>query len=871
MNKLILIDGNSLLYRGFFATRIFTTTDGFPTNALFSLSNMLIKILEQDKPDYIIAAFDTPTPTFRHVMYEEYKAQRKAPAPELISQMEPARSLIRNFGIHVIEAPGYEADDIIGTISLMASKKNIETHIYTGDLDSLQLIDDNTSVYITAKGVSDINVYNEQSVQDRYCVSPLGMIDFKGLKGDTSDNIPGVPGIGDKTAANLLKEYGSIEGIYNSIASMKESKVKSNLIEYKDQAFLSKELATIDRDIPIEFDFSYALFDQPNYLALKGDFIKYQFRSLMKYIPENVAGISDESSIIDSSDTPDVVLIDSDVSFEKLVSTLKKANKISVYLNMGSLDNIKSVSVYLDNTLYEIPMKQPADNLGIIIFDEPFGVDIFDLESVFSDQSIQKTVYDAKAVYKLLFANGVEIKGIDFDIMLGSYLLDPAKNTNSLEGISFNLLGKTDNINAYTIKLLRDILVSKLDELSLKLHDEIELPLAFVLAKMELLGIELDSSVLKDMSEKLDLSIKALTQSIYKQSGAEFNIASSKQLTEVLFDKLQIPYPKDSKKRSTGAEILELLDYDEYPIIKDILQFRELSKIKNTYTDSLINLIDSKTGRIHTTFNQTVTSTGRLSSSEPNLQNIPIRTEIGRGIRKAFVSSKGYSLISADYSQVEFRIFAHITRDEWLVNAFKQDMDIHTATAATLFGVDEDKVDSDMRRKAKTLNFAILYGMADFTLSKQLGCSVKEAREFIDKYFARFPNVKKTTEQIIADAENTGYVSTILGRRRYIPEINSENRQVRMAAQRAAVNMPFQGSSADIIKLAMVNISDILAGKDAYILLQIHDELLIEAPDNNITEIAAILKDGMEHAYELIVPLKTDVKIGKNWLDMEKI
>jgi len=868
MKKLILIDGNSLLYRAFFAIRIFTTTDGFPTNALYGLASMLIKILKE-KPDYAIAVFDTKDKTFRHEMYNDYKAHRKPPSEELIMQMQPARELIRNFGVTVLELSGYEGDDLIGTISRMASENQIETSIYTGDLDALQLINKNVSVYHTVRGVTDILIYDENAVYNRYGLKPSDMIDYKSLKGDSSDNIPGVPGIGDKTAMTLIKEYGSLEDLYTSIDNMKESKIKKNLIDFKEQAFLSKDLATINSYAPINIDFENILYIGPDFPSLKTTFIKYDFKSLMSFLPQDESIL--ETKITHKFLTP--IYIENDKDFYDLKEKMLSSEEVSFYFDMDiKSQKVFSMSVYISTeNLYSIPIKHHDFDLGLIVFDEPFAANLSELSDFFSSDKIKKVVYDAKNTYKILCSRNIKLSGICFDIMLGAYLLDPSRTSYEFSDLIFSYIGIKDRKEAKTLYDLKNILYEKLlNTSSLKLHDDLELPLSFVLAEMETCGIELDSPVLRVISEKISQKLVEVTQNIYNISGEDFNIASPKQLSEVLFTKMAIPYPEKGASRSTSADILHMIS-EEYPIAKEILLYRELTKIKNTYTDNLPLLMDSKTGRLHTTFNQTGTSTGRLSSSNPNIQNIPIRTDLGREIRQAFVSSKDYTLISADYSQVEFRIFAHITGDQWLMDAFNQDLDIHTATAVSLFNVPTEEVTTEMRRDAKTLNFAILYGMADFTLSKQLNSTVKEAKEFIDSYFAKFPKVKETTARIISEAEKNGYVETIFGRRRLIPDINNSNRNIRLAAQRAAVNMPFQGSAADIIKFAMINVSENLKKMGGKILLQVHDELLIEAPDNKIHEAVNVLREDMENSIKLNVPLKTDVKIGKNWYSMEKI
>ncbi|MBR4748681.1 MAG: DNA polymerase I [Abditibacteriota bacterium] len=902
MKKLLLLDGNSLLYRAYFAGRPLSTREGFPTNALYGLSNMVFSILEKDAPDYIIAAFDTPQPTFRHEAYAEYKAQRKPPEDALVQQMQPARELLSAFGLQVIEKPGFEGDDIIGTIARVASEKGMETHIYTGDLDTLQLVEPSVRVYHTVKGVSEIVMYDNDRIMERYGIGADRMVDFKGLKGDTSDNIPGVPGIGDKTASKLIAEYGSIEGLYQNIDSLKPGKMKDSLVENKSLALLSCSLARIDTRVPLDSDPLAEKYTEPHWGALLELFRKYEFRSLMDRIPAgaeaeeapgaaapepDAAAPAAEEALPEAAgkpappERPETVRVDSEGGLRALKEALAGAGRIALLAD----EELREMSIYAGGRLWELPVSGRTGQ-GLMVFDEPFAASLEELKPYLEDPELKKTVYSAKQLYKSLIGRRVCLRGADSDLSLAAYLKDSGAFSAIIRDYKKPAPGKRGREDAFVIKrlwqeafgaevkgdafmlqTLLDRYYGALGQEEKELCDRIEIPLSTVLGDMERRGIEADKTALTEMSGRFQQELDLISERIYAAAGETFNIASPRILRDVLFDKMAIPYPKKGGANSTSEEILSPLAA-EYPICGDVLRYRELAKLKSTYADALADNIDPSTGRIHTSFNQTLTTTGRLSSSDPNLQNIPVKTEEGREIRKAFVAGAGYTLISADYSQVEFRLFAHITRDPWLIEAFGRGLDFHTAAAATLFGVEQSEVTPDMRRRAKTLNFAILYGMQEFTLAGELGCSVKEAKEFTREYFDRFPLVKKTKEEILDKARQRGWVSTIMGRRRYVPNINGGTRPARLAEERAAVNMPFQGSAADIIKLAMINLHRRLKGTDAELLLQIHDELVVEAPEAKAADIARLVREEMENAYPLLVPLTCEVKLGDNLGDM---
>lgn len=869
MKKIYLIDGNSLLYRAYFSTAPLTNNEGFPTNALFGFSNMLIRILAK-KPDYVLAAFDTKGPTFRHEMFEGYKAQRKPPEEALIKQMAPARELCRAFGVTVVEMPGYEGDDILGTAAKRCHENGIESCIWTGDLDTLQLIDSDISVYHTVKGVSDVKIYSFGEVADRYGVSVEQFVDYKGLKGDTSDNIPGVPGIGDKSAAKLLNEFGSIEGIYENIESMKESKIKRNLIEFKDQAYLSKTLAKINTDIPLESDFSQWEFKGFNDALLYKLATEYQFRSLYSAI--DMTKISEESAERpEQPEEKEPQIIDNDKSLENLINDFEKESEISLFFDfVPETGRFVSCSLYSENLgMFSVTMEKTESLFDTIIFDEPFHLEIRQLKDIFENENIRKIVWSAKNLIKVLKKNKIQIKNIGFDTYLGAYCKDAGRSFDSLSKLVYDLFGCEMEESAYTNYLAYKKLYSQLEKnKSLDLLMNMEQPLAYVLADMELVGIEIDTDKLVNLSNYLEREMKEKEESIYKWAGHPFNILSPKQLASVLFEELEIPYPTKSKKYSTGAEILEMLG--DYPIVNLVLEYRELAKVKSTYADALVKQVNYQTGRVHTTFNQTGTSTGRLSSENPNIQNIPNREGVGMKVREAFVAAKEHTLISCDYSQIEFRLFAHITGDEELIRAFQAGTDFHTATAMNIFDCNEEEVTKDMRSAAKTMNFAILYGMGAYTLSKQLGKTVKEANQFINEYFDRFPKIKETKEEILKSAREKGYVSTVMGRRNYVGDLKGGNFFAKQMRERAAVNMPFQGSAADIMKTAMNNLYKRIKEENLNlrILLQVHDEIVCECPDNEAEKYAEIIKYEMENAYTLKVPLTAECKIGKNWAEM---
>ncbi len=898
--KLIAIDGNSLLYRAFYAVRYLSTSEGIPTNAVYGLTTMLLKVLEEN-PDYVVVAFDTPQPTFRHEAYVEYKAQRKAIPEALIQQGEIARELIRAFNIPIVEVPGYEADDVIGALAAKAKERGIETIVVTGDLDALQLVNNYVKIMTTQRGVSDVVVYDVNAVVERFGLSPEQIPDFKGLKGDPSDNIPGVPGIGDKTAAELLMKYGTIENLLEHLCELPDGKIKSALEQHKEQALLSKRLATIVTELPIEIDLAQFRTREPDYDALRDLFVRLEFRTMLKRLPE-VAAAEGKRPAEERTTVGPYQVVKSPEDLVTLKSSLTENGKCSVHCAVSDTKPIRAELYGIclcageGQTAYaevQDPVSKDLPNTTLGFHGYRFALD--EIRDVLEAHEISKYCHDSKIAYGALLRRGITLNGVAFDTMLAAYLIDPTRGSYDIGDIAFERLslelpdfiarnGEFDTksdlhelaaricAECEAIYRLQPILDAKLKEDGLDwLYYNVELPLARVLAEMELTGVAIDVEQLEALSATLAVDIRNTEQRIYEMAGEEFNIGSPKQLQRILFEKMGLAAAKKTKTGfSTSAAVLEEMAAD-YPIVQEILNWRELTKIKSTYADALPKLINPETGRIHTSLNQTATATGRLSSSDPNLQNIPIRTDLGRQIRKAFIASGDNVLVSADYSQIELRVLAHFTNDENLVHAFENDEDIHTATACVIFNCSPEDVSPEMRRRAKTINFAVIYGMADFTLGRQLGISTHEAREYINTYFSKFPGVKKYTEEIVETARELGFVTTMFGRRRYLPDIHSTKHAVRMFAERAAINTPIQGTAADLMKIGMLRVHNLLAGTNAKMLLQVHDELLFECPPSEVKRVAELAREGMGNVHQMRVPLKVDVKVGKNWAEMEAV
>lgn len=866
MKKILLIDSNSLMNRAFYALPPLTNSDGIHTNAIYGFTNMILKIQDEIVPDYIIATFDKKAPTFRHNEYAEYKAGRKKMPPELAEQFPLTKELLGYLGVPIFELDGFEADDLLGTLSKKAEEDNIEVYVLTGDKDALQLASDTTNIIITKKGVSEKEIYNRQRMQDDFGVTPLEFIDVKGLMGDKSDNIPGVPGIGEKTAYKLIQTYGSVEGVLNNIADISGKKIKDNLETYSEQAIFSKKLATIMRDVPIEFSWDEALHNENiDKKKVRELLIKLEMKSLLSRFQEE--------NVLEEKDDINSQTITTISDFKNLIDKISKDVYIISELieeNVFSKININRLYLSSNNEIFIIEcLKMENEN------SEKY-VEV--LKLLFENEQIKKYSYRIKNTLTVLRKFNIEPKGIEFDVELAAYIIDSSKGKYPLESLLEKYLnkgikaeGEEEKVfEAYNLKSLVDILREKLKEDEMEdLYYNVELPLANVLSSMEAEGFNINKTMLEELSVSFKKEIDKTGNKIYELAGEEFNINSPKQLGKILFEKLDLPPVKKTKTGySTNAEVLEKL-VDKHPIIKEITYYRQITKIYSTYIEGLKAVIDED-GGIHSSFNQTVTTTGRLSSTEPNLQNIPIKYEMGRAIRKVFIPKETEDvLISADYSQIELRVLAHMAKDENMLHAFRENIDIHTKTASEVFKVPLDEVTKLMRGRAKAVNFGIVYGISDFSLSQDLGITKKEAAEYMHIYFDRYPKIQGFLHEVIEKAKEFGYVLTILNRRRFIPEILSSNKILKALGERLAMNAPIQGSAADIIKIAMIRVYEKLKenGLKSKLILQVHDELILNVKTDELEEVKELVKNEMEHVLELNVPLEVDVNIGDTWYD----
>ncbi len=831
--KLLLIDGNSIMNRAFYGIRALSTKDGIFTNAIFGFINILEKELAAEKPDAAAVAFDLRAPTFRHKAYDLYKANRKGMPEELAMQMPLIKDILSFMGITYLEKEGYEADDIIGTLAAMCDKQGDKCVIITGDRDDLQLVSDNVTCKLTVtKGGSNETVsYTPAVFFEKYGFEPKKLIDLKALWGDSSDNIPGVAKVGEKTATELVTKFGTVEEIYENIDSLDiKDTLRARLIEGKDSAFLSKQLATIVQDMPLDVGISDLAIKEKDTKNLLEIYTKLELRKF-------AAALMDEAPTETAATQSRTVMTEKEVS--DFVGKCKRvsvvASEDSIFVSDGS--EVIEFSVSLATPLLEANTQLVL--VGVKDFMQHIG----------------------------------EIDGgrVSFDILLAAYLLDPGASSYKAEGLILEYLGVNAGdcaSQAVLMLKLADVMSAKLVEFGMeKLYSDIELPLSFVLYNMEKRGVLADRQALQTLGESLAKSIEKEEKLIYDMSGEQFNINSPKQLGEVLFDKLGLPGGKKGKNGAykTDADRLQKLAVD-YPIVKLVLDYRQLSKLKSTYTDGLVKVI-AENGRIHSSFNQTVTVTGRISSTEPNLQNIPVRTELGRELRRMFVAGEGNVLVDADYSQIELRVLAHMADDAVMVKAFTEDKDIHSITASQVFGVELDNVTPEMRSKAKAVNFGIVYGISAFGLAEDIGVSNKEAKAYIEAYFEKYTGIKHFLDKTVENAANDGYVTTLFGRRRYMPELSSSNFMVRSFGERAARNTPIQGTAADIIKYAMVRTEKALEGLKAKLILQVHDELIIECPEDETQKVKEILRREMEGAADLSVPLKVDIGVGKSWYD----
>lgn len=874
MEKLVLIDGNSVAFRAFYALPLLSNDKGVYTNAVYGFAQMLLKILQDEQPTRILVAFDAGKTTFRHQTFEDYKGGRQKTPPELSEQMPFIHKLLDAMDIAHYEIDQYEADDIIGTLAGRAQKKGWAVNIFTGDKDLLQLVDEQITVTLTKKGTTDVDAYDQDRVQERYGFTPEKITDMKGLMGDSSDNIPGVPGIGEKTALKLLSQFGTLEGVLADLDTVSGKKMKERLQENREQAKMSKQLAVIERQVPVDVSF-----DDMNYINEFSEEAVHVFKEL------GFASLLERMNI-DVASPEDAEMTDLDFEVVDDISKKHLASPSSLVVEVLNenyhQEDILGFAVVHANGRYFFPKDVAAHS------------EIF--QQWAEDPGNEKIVFDAKQAVVSLRWQGIEMSGVRFDIQIASYLLNPAESSQDLAKIcrekgyknvyaDETIYGKGAKQQVPDEQTLADHLVRKADALwhlrdtfatdlenndQYSLFVDLEMPLSIVLGKMEFFGVAVDVERLREMGKELEARLAQIEKEIHELAGESFNINSPKQLGPVLFEKLQLPVIKKTKTGySTSAEVLEKLQ-DKHEIIDKILHYRTLGKLESTYIEGLLKVVHEDTGKIHTRFNQALTQTGRLSSTEPNLQNIPIRIEEGRKIRQAFVpSQKNWQLFSADYSQIELRVLAHICGDERLIEAFRTEMDIHTKTAMDVFDVASDHVTDGMRRQAKAVNFGIVYGISDYGLSQNLGISRKEAGLFIERYFESYPKVKQYMDDIVQKAKQDGYVTTMLHRRRYLPEITSRNFNRRSFAERTAMNTPIQGSAADIIKKAMIEMDERLQQENVQtrMLMQVHDELIFETPEDEIERLKTIVPAVMEHTVELSVPLKVDYAYGPTWYD----
>lgn len=865
--RFLVLDGSSLIFRAFYALPGLSDSHGQPTGAIFGFSNMLTKLMAEQQPDLMVLAFDKSRHTFRTERYADYKGTRDKTPEELLSQFPLLREFAANMGIPFLEKDNYEADDIIGTLATQAAAKGYDVRVITGDRDALQLVRPNLRVLLTKKGISEIKDYDTAAFEEEYGFEPLKLIDLKGLMGDTSDNIPGIPGVGPKTASKLLLAYGSVENVLAHVEDVSGKKLKERLMEYADQARLSKELATIELHVPeIEFvEADYRI--QPDMEKMQAFCDAHELRAVWRNF-ERLFGPAELA--LDLGDTGDAAA--QDLSYDLWDEAAIKAAAEAPYLAVSGI--FSGLAPFASLEGLAVVAGPDAEKAGFVTKNSAAFPALLNL----LESAQQAAVFGLKRYDQA----GVRGQNDFFDIELAAYLLEPERSKYALPELSQKYLQEmapesfADERSqavweAKTISRLYPLLGAKLEEEELThLMKTVELPLVEVLAAMEQNGVYVNRAHLAEKTEEVADRLQTIEQSIYEMAGHTFNLNSPKQLGTVLFEELDLPVRKKTKTGySTNAEVLESLRL-EHPIVEQILAYRLWSKLKSTYLDGITGLIRTDTGRVHTSFNQTVTATGRLSSSDPNLQNIPVRTEEGRMIRALFEPGEGYDyLLSADYSQIELRLLAHMSGDENFIDAFKRGQDIHARTAAEVFGIPLEEVTPELRRHAKAVNFGIVYGISDFGLARNLHISRKEAGDYISRYFERYPGVRAFMDKVVAEAHETGYVTTMFGRRRELPAIKSRNFNQRMLAERMAMNTPIQGTAADVIKLAMIAAYHRLkeAGVKSRILLQVHDELVLEVVESELDVVQAILRESMEHVVALSVPLSIDIHWGRNWAE----
>lgn len=887
---LYLIDGSSYIFRAFYGVRqALSNSSGLPTNALYGFVTMLQKVVRDERPDYLVVAFDSKEKTFRHDIYPEYKANREAPPEDLVKQFPYFEPIVKAFNISSVKIPGYEADDIIGTLARMGEEGGLEVTIVSGDKDMMQLINPNIAMLDTMKNKK----FGPDDVVEKFGVGPDKVIEVMGLMGDSSDHIPGVKGVGPKTASELIRKYGSIQGLYDRLDEIDKVKLKEKLEADREKAFLSRRLVTIDRNMQLACRIDEMAVRAPDNQALSELFGELEFTSLM---PDMTGESSDGATAIPVIDRSYQSILD-EKQFESLLSQLRSVKEFALDLETTSKRPVKAEAVGISFSFKEgeacyLPVGH--NYLGV-----PRQLDrkeVFQrLKPILEDPNIGKCGQNIKYDLIVLAREGIDLKGITFDSMLASYVLDPSRRGHGMDDLAREFLGEKtitykevvgtgqkeigfeqvdiERATEYAAEdaditwRLTGVLRPKLRGDDLKLFNELELPLIEVLAEMEMNGVFLDGKHLENLSRTMDKQLRGFEKEIFALAGEEFNINSPKQLAVILFEKLKLPTTKKTKTGySTDVSVLEDLSM-QHELPDKILSYRQLGKLKSTYADALQQDVFKKTGRVHTSFNQTVAATGRLSSSDPNLQNIPIRTEMGREIRKAFIAEGDGMLLSADYSQVELRILAHLSQDKALIDAFEKGEDIHTRTAAEIFRKPLHEVDGETRRLAKAVNFGVVYGLSAFGLSRQLKISPRDAKQFIDQYFELYRNVKIYMEETIESARKSGFTITMMNRRRYMPDLHSKNRQVRESAERVAINTPVQGSAADLIKLAMINLSrELRRGKfKSRMILQVHDELVFECPVSEKGKMLELVRKEMEGVIKLRVPLVVDIGWGKNW------
>lgn len=850
--KLLVLDGNSIINRAFYGIKLLTTKDGRYTNAIYGFMNIFYKLCDELHPDSVAFAFDLKAPTFRHKMYDEYKAGRKPMPPELAEQMPVLKDLLRALGYKIVTKEGYEADDILGTLAF-SCKEGDECYIATGDRDSLQLVGDNVKVLLasTKMGRPETNIYDVKRIKDDYGVTPHQLIDIKALMGDSSDNIPGVSGVGQKTAQSLISELGSIQNIYDNIDTIDiRETLRNKLKNDKDSAFMSYKLGEICKSVPIETDYSFYVPDEGD----KGEALSI-LRSLEMYKLIDKIGLN----TVTYDAKPENTTVKEYKRVNSLNAFLLKANKLYFVYSVKD-GRFESLAACNGDDICEVNTENDSEVEAFI--------------NILEDENTEKYTFNIKPLYAYAFSHGFEIKNVKMDLMLAAYLLNPSAKDYDIEKLAaeYNVYYEADggfsalSETVYPLTVKLSALLEERDQM--ELLSNIELPLAEVLASMEKIGVKVDKSGIEAFGDMLGERIKGLQSRIYELAGEEFNINSPKQLGEILFVKLAIPTKKKTKSGfSTNAEVLEKLA-DEYEIVKFILEYRTYTKLKSTYCDGLLKEIAAD-GRIHSTFNQTETRTGRISSTEPNLQNIPVRTELGREMRKFFIADDGKVLVDADYSQIELRVLSDIADDKAMIDAFNNGDDIHAITASQVFKMPLQMVTPLMRSRAKAVNFGIVYGIGAFSLAKDIGVSRAEADRYIKDYLHHYSGVDRYMNEVVEEAKKNGYVKTLFGRRRYLPELSSSNGMLRAFGERVARNMPIQGTAADIIKIAMIRVYTRLKEENlnARLILQIHDELIVEAPENEKTKAELIVKEEMENACKMKVLLKSDAHSGESWYD----